>query len=661
MSLFGALNTGVSALSAFSNSISTISTNIANINTVGYKSFAQQYSAIITGGGGVGGGVLGVERQFVTQQGTLGSTTSNTDLAISGNGFFVVGTEDTDGTITDTKYTRNGAFTLDKDGNYINSNGDILFGWALDSSEQKPGEGTNANTTPSQLLDSLSAVNVLGVVGQANPTTEVDAQYNLDSTTAALLGATDEVDLQSTANSGNTSTELIIPASFNSGDDFSLVLSSGTTATFTYTISRSNDVTSGSGILGATDVDDVFTANDGDAFTITVGGVNNVFTFQSSAPDEDQLEFSTLNNLADAINQTSTLIARVSGNRLYVADEDGAAVTLTNGSGAAFVTAMFNGSSGHAAGWSTLANLETLIDTHISDETYAEFDSSGNLDIGIIDPTATFTFTDDSSDAMLTELGLDSTGATIGPAYDPTVTATNMASGNVTPSFSSAVRVFDAQGSPHDLLISFLKTEANEWAVEIYAVDDTEVTATDGLVASGTLQFDGTGALTTSTGLTDVAISWTNGAAASTIDFDLTGTTQFAGSFLTNELDQNGLAVGDLAGTSINDEGFLTASFSNGTQKRLFKIPLALFPNPDGLEPKSGGVFIPTDDSGTVVLEDAKENGAGSVLEKTLEGSNADIAREFTQLIVNQRAYQSASRIIQTTDSLLEELANLPR
>ncbi len=658
MSLFGALNTGVTGLTVFSNGIATNATNIANINTTGYKSFKTEYSALIAGGTklSAGGGVIDIERTTISQQGVLQATNSPSDLAISGNGFFVVGAEDTDGTITNTKYSRSGAFILDKDGNYVNAAGDKLFGWPLDSNGNRPGEGTNTNTTPSQLLDSLVSVNILGVVGQANPTTDITAVYNLDATTVAFLGATDEVALVSGANSSNGGSDLIVPSGFNSGDDFSLVVSSGTTATFTYTISDSNDITTT--VLGASTADTAFTANDGDTFTITVGGVDNVFTYQSTAPDEDQLEFSTLNNLRDAINQTNNLIARVSSNRLYIADVDGSAVSFTNGSGAAFVTALgFTG--GHAAGWSTLDNLEALIDAHSSSETYAEYDSSGNLEIGVIDPTATFTFTDDTSDAMLTELGLDSIGTTIGPAYAAGTTATNMASGNVTPDFSGAVRIFDAQGAPHDLLISFLKTEANEWAYEIYSVDSTEVTATDGLVTSGTVRFDGAGVLTSSTGLTDIPISWTGGASDSEIDIALTGTTQLAGPFVTNEVTQNGLAVGDLAGTQISDTGRVTAFFSNGTQRELFQIPLAIFPNPDGLETGSGGVFQPTDDSGAVVLEEAGQRGAGKVLESTLEGSNADIAQEFTKMIIAQRGYQANTRIIRTADDLLEELTNL--
>lgn len=660
MSLTGALNTAVTALQTFSNSIATISTNIANINTPGFKTFANEYLTQTSSGNrpGVGGGVFGIERNFISEQGVLQSTNSLTDLALSGNGFFVVGAEDTDGSITDTRFSRQGSFKIDNEGNYVNANGDILFAWPLDSNGNLPGQGTNTNTTPSQLLDSLVSLNVQGVISSANPTTTVTASYNLDSTTEALLGATDEVDLVSTANSSNNRTDLIVPASFNSGDDFSLVLSSGTTTTFTYTVTESNNIEGG--ILGATDADTAFTATDGDTFTITSNGVNNVFTYQSTAPDEDDLEFSTLNNLAEAINQTSTLIARVSGSFLYLSDADGVAVSFTEGTGAQFVTAVFAGTSGHAAGWSTLNNLEDLVDAHSSEEVYAEFDSSGNLEIGVVDPTATFTFVDDSSDDMLTELGLNSTSATIGPAYASGVSATNMASGTgVTPDFSGAVRIFDAQGEGHDFLLSFIKLAQNTWGWEMYAVDSTEVTASDGQISAGTLEFDGTGAISSVTGGSDVSISWTNGASASEIDVTLTGSTQIAGPFVTNEISQNGLAVGDLAGVTISDEGIVTASFSNGTLRDLFKIPIATFANPDGLKAKTGGTYEQNEDSGTVVLEQATQRGAASIVQSALEGSTADIAQQFTSLITTQRAYQANTRVVRVADDMSEELTNI--
>jgi flagellar hook protein FlgE len=77
------------------------------------------------------------------------------------------------------------------------------------------------------------------------------------------------------------------------------------------------------------------------------------------------------------------------------------------------------------------------------------------------------------------------------------------------------------------------------------------------------------------------------------------------------------------------------------------------------MEASSGGTFTPTDDSGTVVLEEPGQRGAGKVLESTLEGSNADIAAEFTKMIIAQRGYQSNARIITVADELLQELNNI--
>src|SRR5690606_6722391 len=147
---------------------------------------------------------------------------SITDLAISGKGFFVVGTEDTDDTITDVQYTRAGNFTLDAEGNFKTTNGLTVFGWPL-SNELKPGEEGNSNTTPSQLFDSLRAVNVAAIISSANPTTSISLNANFDASTTALLGSSDEVALAG-VNASLDADELIVPVSWNNGDDFSLVL-----------------------------------------------------------------------------------------------------------------------------------------------------------------------------------------------------------------------------------------------------------------------------------------------------------------------------------------------------------------------------------------------------------------------------------------------------
>jgi len=258
--------------------------------------------------------------------------------------------------------------------------------------------------------------------------------------------------------------------------------------------------------------------------------------------------------------------------------------------------------------------------------------------------------------------------------------ATAGASG-VQPHFSRNIQVFDSIGRPHTVTTAFLKDAATStWQVEIFA-DTAEVetgTHANGLLASGTVAFDGSGAPASIdiTPLTPsavagapVGIDWldSDGSSDSLIEFDFgtageaNGLSQFAANFNVVFVNQNGADVGQLNGVSINDEGFVIASFSNGEQKRLYKLPVANFANPLALNPRTGNVYSETVASGTFNLREAGVGGAGQISPSSLEAANVDIADEFTKMIVTQRAYSANARIITTTDEMLDELIRINR
>jgi flagellar hook protein FlgE len=171
MSLYGALNIGVAGMSASSVALSATSSNIANVNTVGYKDETTNFETFLNSAGLVGNasaGVAAVMGQDVTSQGLPSQTSSPTDLSISGSGFFVVSTN-SNGTGTQ-EYTRAGSFTPDASGNLKNSAGLYLLGYQLDSSGNVP-------TNTSQ----LSLINVTNLAGKAEATSTMTVQANLDS------------------------------------------------------------------------------------------------------------------------------------------------------------------------------------------------------------------------------------------------------------------------------------------------------------------------------------------------------------------------------------------------------------------------------------------------------------------------------------------------
>ncbi|WP_292228091.1 flagellar hook protein FlgE [Brevundimonas sp.] len=179
MSLNSAMLAGVSGLAANSAALASISQNIANVNTVGYKRTASEFQTLVnsqsgTSGSYSAGGVTTNTRHFISQEGQLQRTNENTDLAIAGQGFFVV-TDKAEGVAsTDTHlFTRAGAFRVDKQGYLKNSAGLYLQGWPVDANGE-------ISSDPSD-LSRLRSINIGSVGGTAEPTTRVQINANLRS------------------------------------------------------------------------------------------------------------------------------------------------------------------------------------------------------------------------------------------------------------------------------------------------------------------------------------------------------------------------------------------------------------------------------------------------------------------------------------------------
>jgi flagellar hook protein FlgE len=180
MGLYGVMRTSVSGMSAQTNKLSTVADNIANVNTVGYKRAETEFSSLVlpsTNGAYNSGSVSTHVRRFVTDPGTTTFTTSKTDLAVEGNGFFLV--SDTSGSIM---LTRAGRFVPDNAGNLVNTSGYYLMGYSL------------ANGTPTITANGtngLVKINTTNLSLQATPSTLASVSANLDVNAAVSTGPTD--------------------------------------------------------------------------------------------------------------------------------------------------------------------------------------------------------------------------------------------------------------------------------------------------------------------------------------------------------------------------------------------------------------------------------------------------------------------------------------
>jgi len=184
MSINSAMLAGVSGLVANSSALAAISDNIANVNTVAYKRNQVNFANIVTAQAVKGkysaGGVQGISRQFVSQQGLIQASGSATDLAISGDGFFVVTDKGAGLTASDARmFTRQGSFSVDADGFLKNDSGLYLQGWPVEA------DGT-FNVNPSDLT-TMASINVKNLGAAVTPSTEIGVSANLDK--SAIIAA----------------------------------------------------------------------------------------------------------------------------------------------------------------------------------------------------------------------------------------------------------------------------------------------------------------------------------------------------------------------------------------------------------------------------------------------------------------------------------------
>ena len=286
-------------------------------------------------------------------------------------------------------------------------------------------------------------------------------------------------------------------------------------------------------------------------------------------------------------------------------------------------------------------------------------DSSGN----VVNSSGTIVSTpSESTFSELTSVNINSLQGTATPASAATGAANSV---------NTSVVVYDSLGDTHQLTFNWEKTAALTWDVTV-TIDDGGATvgaAYNGTPMTVVFNTDGTPA-TYEGAATPPALAIT-GLTNAADDFNITldlgtansadGITQVASPYITNSVEQDGRSFGSLSGLSFDQSGFLNATFDNGTSRPIFKVPLATFVNPDGMESRSGNVFIETAESGTFLLRAAQTGGSGSVEGGTLEQSTVDIAEEFTRMIVVQRAFSANTKTIQTADEMLEELVRLKR
>jgi flagellar hook protein FlgE len=579
-SLSGAMNAALSGLDVSQQAINVIGNNIANVNTTAFKSSAvnvkpQFYITSSSGtaatsnfGGsnpeqtGLGAAVDTTTTDFST--GGLTSTGLDTDMAINGNGFFVVQGQTQ-------QYTRDGSFELNDQNQLVTTTGQFVQGYGADSKG-------NVNTGT---LQNLTVP--IGSLAQAQATTSATLQGNLDSGGTVAAGA-------SILNSGPITD-----------------ITSGTPATPSST----------------TLLTDVASASDPATPLFTVGQTITV------APQKGGRDLSPT---TFTVTATDTLATLQSFYSQAAGIDTNAPATGTETPGVTLGT--LTGDPANSARLIITGNTGTANALEIST---SDTSTSTGFSVPLV-------FSD----------GTDTNGNTSGATGE---------------SVNTAFTTYDSLGNPVDINVTAtLQSTSNTgstWSFSASSPQDTNAsTFTPGgsgsVLGDGTLTFDNTGKLTSSTGTT-VSIARDNTGATTPMDvtLDFSGVTALSStaSSLTSAT-QNGFPEGTLSTFSVGQDGTITGSFTNGQTQTLGQIAVATFNNDQGLVNNGSNLYSTGPASGQAVIGAPEQNGAGTVQSGELEGSNVDLSTQFTDLITQSTGFTASSRVITTADQLITDLLN---
>jgi flagellar hook protein FlgE len=294
-------------------------------------------------------------------------------------------------------------------------------------------------------------------------------------------------------------------------------------------------------------------------------------------------------------------------------------------------------------------------------------DEDGNIDSTLQDINlSSITSAPEATDNVEMHLNLDANATTLGPGTFDVLDPLN------TSNYSNSLTVYDALGNWHLATFYYTKADTDSWEWNL-VLQGGEVVGqpNDFVAASGTLDFTD-GRMQTETITAPFGWQFNGTTAAQTMDFEfgesideggsgLDGTSQFAGESLTKFLSQDGYARGDLVSIQIDQDGLLSGMFNNGHSRAVYQLALARFTSPWGLSSTGKTMFVETAISGPPIIGEPGTTGLGSVNSNTLEMSNVDLATEFVEMIKTQQAFQANSRVITTTDQLLQEVVNLKR
>lgn len=260
-----------------------------------------------------------------------------------------------------------------------------------------------------------------------------------------------------------------------------------------------------------------------------------------------------------------------------------------------------------------------------------------------------------NSELAINDISVSGTGEITFPSF-------SLQEEGVTGSQSISSTIYDELGNPHSLILNLTQVNDNEWTYEASFLNGETITSGD----TGTVQFNEKGELISADSL-NITFEPGMGAESTTTKIHFgnkeegTFFTQYSGGSTASTASQDGYTQGRLMDVNISADGQIQGSYDNGNVKTLAYLALGDVINENGLESVGSGLYRASLAAGEVTISSADKMTNTSISTGYLEGSNVDLAKEFTEMITSQRAYQSNARVITTSDEMLNEAVNLKR
>lgn len=678
---------GITGVRSHQTRLNVIANNVANINTTAYKAgrvaFSDVMSKTLSEGtaargqvsatnprqSGLGVGVASIDT--IQRQGSLQATGIDTDLAVEGEGMFIV----TDGTRD--FYTRDGTFSFSVEGQLVDPSTGLVVKGNLAKEEASATGEVQFDAELKELAIPLNQES------KAQATSFVTLSGNLDASGGgARIWTEDTVFGQPARHEGLTAGEL---ANFNTQLDGA----NPGDAKLKITVNEGGNITGGLLSLPIREYE-------------TVAGLRD--NLNALVNSDDTLRGKVIFKQELVGGATALVLRSITGGEdVSITVDDGATAGLQISSLLGFTKGETQ--SGQAASISTgastelneLANVgedltdgdilrftgvkpsgeqfegEFLYDTNernsLGDLFAAVEDAYGGVRAGLDPNTGQLILTEiaqTGSEGISRVVGFDLSFSLVDQATTDRELKSGLLGDNPNYEFSTNTQVFDEQGQSHSLTFTFTKgLVENEWN---WVATMDGYSPTTGNVGTAVFLPDGTVDSFEATDGNPLGFAPSNGASELTVNVNATdatgslgGLTQFASPSSVAVRDQDGRASGSLVSVRIEENGHVRGLFDNGDSQVFARVGLAVFGNPGGLRREGGNLFVETVSSGTVRTGEATSEIPGLIRSGSVEMSNVDLAEEFTNMIVTQRGFQASARSITTSDELLAELVNLKR